>query len=232
MAVAQKTLLGIGAHYDDCVFGIPGVLLQGVRKHYRVIILSLIGDYTNWDPVKGRHQELVDGTKAICRERGVEMRFLNFASHRFDASMENIRIVAKAVAEIQPDVAFMLWKEDNHNDHMAASELSRVALRHAGQILDGVTYRPPRAIYSYDNGPRHTIGFEPNTYVDVSDVWPESIRWLGQLMALVANKPFDPAVEHAAQRTKETIARYRGAACGAKYAEAFWTSLARPQEIL
>jgi len=228
----MKTLLAIGAHYDDCVFGVPGILLQGVRKHYRVVMLSLIGDYTNWAPVKGREKELLEGSVRIAKEHGVEARFLNFASHRFDARLENKQLVAKAIADLKPDVALMLWKEDNHNDHMVASELSRVALRHGGQILDGVPFQPPRALYSYDNGPRHTIGFEPNTYVDISDVWDEASDWLGQLMAVVRNQPYDRNKPDAAQRAKETLARYRGAASGVRYAEALWSPVPKSQEIL
>ncbi|MFM9965569.1 MAG: hypothetical protein ACKV2Q_30660 [Planctomycetaceae bacterium] len=67
-----KTILGIGAHYDDGVFGISGTLLKAVRKNHRVVILSLIGDYSNWKPAAGRHKEIVAGTVELGREYGVE----------------------------------------------------------------------------------------------------------------------------------------------------------------
>jgi hypothetical protein len=95
-----KAVLAIGAHYDDCVFGIPGILLQAVRKHYQVVILSIIGDYTNWAPVKGRDKDFVQKVTEIGREYGTEMRFLRHASHRFDVTLETKRAVAEVVADV------------------------------------------------------------------------------------------------------------------------------------
>lgn len=232
MVRLMKTLLAIGAHYDDCIFGVPGILLQGVRKNYRVVMLHLIGDYSNWPPVEGRDRDLLRTTTKLSADRGVEAQFLNFASHRFDARLENQRIVAEAVAKIQPDIALALWEKDNHNDHNVASELSRIALRHAGRILGDKKYRPPRRIYFYDNGPRHTIGFEPNTFVDISDEWGEATEWLGRLMSWVRKVPFEKGLITGPLFTKEAIARYRGATCGANYAEALWNPSHQKVDIL
>jgi len=225
----MKTVLALGAHYDDCIFGVPGVLLQAVRKNFRVVTLHMIGDYTNWPPANGR--AVAQMTKELSAERGVEAQFLEFASHRFDARLENQITVAEAVAKIKPDIAFALWKEDNHNDHMVASELSRIALKHAGRILNDSSYRPPREIYYYDNGPRHTIGFEPNTFVDVTDEWDEAMEWLGKLNSWVQEVDYEPGKIIGSMNTKEAIARYRGATCGVRYAEAFWSANHRAEVI-
>lgn len=220
----------MGAHYDDCIFGVPGILLQAVRKNYRVVMLHMIGDYSNWPPAKGR--AVANITKELSANRGVEAQFLGFESHRFDARLENQITVAKAVAKIQPDIALVLWKEDNHNDHMMASELSRIALRHAGRILGDDNYRPPRDIYFYDNGPRHTIGFEPNRFINVTDEWDEAMDWLGRLYSWVQEEEFIKGKMIGGMATKEALARYRGTTCGVRYAEALWSPLHRPTEIL
>lgn len=228
----RKTLLAMGAHYDDCVFGVPGILLQAVRKHYRVVLLHLIGDYRNWAPIGDRHAELVPGRVALAKEHGVEARFLQFQSHLFEPSHANKRIVAAAVADIQPDIAFALWPQDHHDDHVAASQLSTIALRNAGQILGRSGVKPPSRLYYYDNGPRHTIGFEPDTFVDISEEWPAAIAWLGKLMALVRNEPYRAGPLDAPQQTKEAIARYRGKTCGARFAEALCAEYHYPRDIL
>jgi LmbE family N-acetylglucosaminyl deacetylase len=136
------------------------------------------------------------------------------------------------VADVQPDVALMLWHADNHDDHVVAAQLSRVALRSASALLEKRPLKNPGAIYAYDNGPRHTIGFEPNTFVDVTDDWPQAIDWLGRFMALVRNEEYDPQRRDAAQQAKEALALYRGKTCGVKYAEAVYAIHHRPREIL
>jgi N-acetylglucosamine malate deacetylase 1 len=227
----NQTLLAIGAHYDDCVFGVPGILLQAVRKHHRVVILAIIGDYSNWEPAKGREQDLRKTSTELARERGIEMRFLQYASMHFEANMEAKRAVAEVVADVKPDTALMLWPRDRHPDHEAASALAHAALRQPGAIL-GEAVRGPRRIYAFDNGPGHTIGFEPNTFVDVTPDWPAAMEWLGRLMAFVRNVPYDPQAPDASQNVKETLARYRGLASGVKYAEAVWATGAYSQELL
>ncbi len=228
----MPTLLAIGAHYDDCVFGVSGVLLRAVRKNYRVVVLAIIGDYTKWKPVgKGRADELVEGATALAKERGVEMRFLEYASMRFGLDDEAKRKASEVVADVQPDIALNLWPRDTHPDHEAASALGKVALRWAGTVLARDVQRP-RRIYQYDNGPRHTIGFEPDTYIDVSDDWSGANEWLGQLMSIVRNRPYEPSQPHSAQQSKEALALYRGKACGARYAEAFKSFEPYPREFL
>ncbi len=214
-----KTILAIGAHYDDCPFGLPGILLKAARQHDRVVILSLIGDYADWPPVKGRAQGLLDKTVEMAKERGMEMRFLKYASMGFEATLETKREVARVVAEVRPDTAFMLWPRDRHPDHEAASAICHAALFQPARLLGDDQARSPSQVYWYDNGPGHTIDFTPDTYVDVSDVWPAAMEWLGGLMAFVRNKPLD-VQKDAAMDTKTVLARYRGLASGAKYAEA------------
>lgn len=223
-------LLAIGAHYDDCIFGIPGTLLRAVDQGHHVTILSVIGDYRNWDPVgEERQSDLIEGTKRLCEEKGVQMRFLNYRSMGIEVSETSKREVAEVVADIEPDVGLLLWPWDSHPDHEVVSQLSKVAFNWSGTILGQSNgARPPHRLYYYDNGPRHTDGFEPDTFVDIGDYWPEALDWLDSLMSFVlgSGKGAGPI------ETKEVLAAYRGKTCGVRFAEALRSFQSYPVDIL
>ena len=236
----QKTLLALGAHYDDCPFGIPGVLIRAAQRGYRVVILNLIGDYSNFAPARDRSDELRRGTIETNQTYGAETRFLGWKGHHFRDTTEAAVEVARVVADVRPEVAFLLWPHDRHQDHVAASRICETALRHTGPLLDVTGYRPPRAYY-YDNGPRHTIGFEPDTYVDVTAEWDAAREWLSRLMRLAYGAPAERNVSkpersgadaHPAVTLKETVAAYRGAASGVHRAEALRSLDVSPVDIL
>lgn len=231
-AAHQKTILAIGAHYDDCPFGIPGILLDAVQKNYRVVILNIIGDYSNWAPVSDRVEELRANSIRLASERGMEMRFLTYASMQYEVNDKTQREMAEVVADVQPDIAFMLWRRDRHPDHEVASLLSEAALRQPGAILGRPGIRIPKRIYYYDNGPGHTVDFKPDTYVDVSPHWPAAMEWLARNMAFVRKQEYDPGSPDGSQKVKEKLALYRGMACGTEYAEALMAYKAYPEEIL
>jgi hypothetical protein len=90
------------------------------------------------------------------------MRYPGYAAHRFDVTLETKWAVAEVVADVKPDVAFLMWPHDRPHDHAVASVLSNLALRHGDRVGDQGPVPVPQRIYAYDNGPRHTIGFEPN----------------------------------------------------------------------
>ena len=70
------------------------------------------------------------------------------------------------------------------------------------------------------------------TYAQVVERAPRSPAWFGQLMAFVRKKEYSELEPDGAQTAKANLARYRGAACGVKYAEAVWAMNARASEIL
>ncbi|MBI1353475.1 MAG: hypothetical protein GC160_03955 [Acidobacteria bacterium] len=225
------TILAIGSHYDDIVFGIPGVLLQAIDQGHRVVILALLGDYTNWPPVDGRAQKLVEDTRALAEEVGAEMRFLHYASMHLRFEQAAIQAAAEVVVEVAPETAFLLWPDDSHPDHEAASRIAKVALHGANRLIGADKWRPPRRMYQFDNGPGHTIGFEPNVYVDVSEQWDRAAAWLGKTMAAMRGVRYDPSKPDAAIDTKRILAEYRGKACGARYAEALRSVRNYPQKL-
>ena len=228
-----KTILGIGAHYDDCVFGISGTLLKAVRKNYRVVILSLIGDYTNWKPVAGRAESSCTARIDLAKEYGVEMRFLKFAGMRFDVTEATKRAVAEVVAEIGPNVAFICGRTTRTPITPSRRSSARSPCGTATACCaEGSRFTRAAAHFSVRQRPaahdRLRARYVRRCHRRVA---------AGQRVARPPDGPRPRRDVRSAtkldgsQQAKEALARYRGQTCGVRYSEAFRAGNAYPQEI-
>ena len=223
-------IMGIGAHYDDCIFGIPGILLRAVDQGHEVTCLSVIGNYKNWSPVgSDRHENMITETKRLFADKGITLKFLNHQSMNIELNDASKKAVAEAVAQVEPDIGFLLWPQDSHPDHEVVSELSKIAFNWAGTVLGESKSVPrPKRLYYYDNGPRHTLGFEPDTFVDMGDYATKAMDWLAAVMTFVLGPQASDGIVDA----KKALTAYRGKSCGVQYAEALKSFQNYPIEIL
>ena len=134
--------------------------------------------------------------------------FSNFASMRYEVNEANKRAVAEAIAEIGPTSPFCSGRTTAIPTMKWPRSLRR---RLCGTAIaccpPAPIFKAPQRIYQYDNGPRHTIGFEPDTFVDISDEWRQASEWLGRLMAIVRNEKYDPAKPDAVAASQRNAGR-------------------------
>lgn len=197
-----RTVLLLGCHSDDIEIGCGGLVLRLLRDNPRLkihwVVLAAEGP---------RESEARASAAAWLRDaEACEVTIQDFRDSYFPAQWGDIKDFFHALAgQLQPDLVLTHRREDAHQDHRVASELTWCAFRdHA--ILE---YEIPK--YEGDLG-------QPNLYAPLD--------------AATARRKIDLLMQHfATQRSKawfrpetfDSLMRLRGIECKAPdgYAEAF-----------
>ena len=129
MTDGAKTVLAIEAHADDATLGAGALLIEAARQGHRVVIVTVVSDFSTWGTTVGREAELkrqlIDQSKAY----GFERIFLDYPYHR--TSGEDLVLkqkLAQIHADCQSDVALIHHHEDHWPDHAASARVSHDAL--------------------------------------------------------------------------------------------------------
>ena len=193
-------ILAIGAHPDDIEFGCGGTLLKYSRKGNSVSVLVLTRGQFGGDPdVRVREQK-----EAAVSLGAKDVFWGGFNDTELVDNHETILKIEEVLHKVSPDVLFLNYYDDVHQDHRAAALAGVSASRYVKEIL---FYEVPT-----------TQHFEPDIFVDINDVLEKKI----ELIKLHASQVDKTRVENLTiLESVQSCANFRGYQGRVKFAEGF-----------
>jgi LmbE family N-acetylglucosaminyl deacetylase len=178
----RKTFLAVGAHMDDAELHHGGVLIQAARAGHRVVIVTVVSDFSTWQRTKGREKEVRRDLLTLAEKFGFEKRFLDYPYHQIHGGdLELKRKLAEIYVELKPDAAFIHNENDTAPDHAACGEASRIAFMYSHGLSHDLTVQRCPLIYAcapYLQSQISLLGPEPDVYYDVTNVMPDWMELL------------------------------------------------------
>lgn len=193
-------ILAIGPHPDDIEIGCGGSLLQYARAGHDVYLLVLTGgDYG------GQPDTRKDEARKSAEHMGAKDIFIGgFKDTELSADRSLILMIENVVESVKPDIVFINYSEDTHQDHRAACSAAVSATRYVKEVL---FYEVPS-----------TYNFDPKVYVDIGGVIEEKKK----LLEIHASQVDRTKVENLTIiESAQSCAIFRGYQGRVKYAEGF-----------
>jgi len=200
----KMNILGVGAHPDDLEIGCGGSLAKYADKGHDVYLYILSRGAEGGNKTV-RKEEQEQSAQILQAQK---LFWGNFTDTNIEVSKKAITNFEEVVQQVDPDLTFVNYKEDTHQDHRQLAKITNSATRYVRNVL---FYETPT-----------TQNFQPDTYVDIGQKYLDK-----KLEALRA---------HSSQVNKTNIAdlnildiarsnaNFRGVEGRVTYAEAFQPS--------
>jgi LmbE family N-acetylglucosaminyl deacetylase len=151
-------ILAVGAHPDDIEFGCGGTLLKYSMSGHHIFPLVLTKGSVGGDP-EVRSTEQRDAASYLGAK---EVFWGGFKDTELIDSRETILKIEEIIHKVSPDVIFLNYYDDVHQDHRAAAQAGISASRYVKEVL---FYEVPT-----------TQHFDPDIFVDIMDVLEKKIE--------------------------------------------------------
>jgi LmbE family N-acetylglucosaminyl deacetylase len=193
-------ILAIGAHPDDIEFGCGGTLLKYSLSGHNIFPFVLTKGNVGGDPsVRLREQE--DAASYLGAK---EVFWGGFNDTELTDSRETILKIEDVMRKVSPDVMFLNYYDDVHQDHRAAAQAGISASRYVREVL---FYEVPT-----------TQHFDPDIFVDIMDVLEKKM----ELMRKHASQVDRTRVNNLTiVESVQSCANFRGYQGRVKFAEGF-----------
>jgi len=192
-------ILAIGAHPDDIEFGCGGTLIKHARIGNPIHFLIMTDGRYGADPALRRKEQ-----EAACAYLGARLHWGGFPDTEVQNMRELIVRIEGAIKEARPDIVFINYDADVHQDHRSISQAGVSATRYCREVL---FYEVPST--------RH---FEPDVFVDIHDVLDDKMK----LLKLHSSQIDRTRVEDLTiLESAHSCANFRGYQGRVKFAEGF-----------
>ena len=190
-------IVALGAHPDDIEYGCGGTLLQAANHGHEIYLNVLTDGLGSVD--RRKEQE------AAARYLGArEVFWGGFKDTELTASRALIVSIEKTLSQVKPDVVFVNYPEDAHQDHQNLASSTITACRYIRQVFFYHDYT--------------TLNFQPDTFVDIGPVLDRK-KELIACHASQVKKTYPTGLDML--ESVSALAAYYGFMAKVKYAEAF-----------
>jgi len=198
-------ILGIGAHPDDLEFGCGGFFCKLAKKGHKLSLFVVTGGEVGGDTgIRKSEQE------RSARLLGAGLLWGGFGDTEVRVGRELIQVLERALEKTKPDLVFVNYHDDTHQDHRNVSKAAVTAARYARNL---VFYEVPT-----------TLNFVPTVFSDIGSVISDKVR----LLKCHRSQVYKTRVKDLSIiETARSTAVFRGYQDRVKYAEGF-----APQRLL
>jgi LmbE family N-acetylglucosaminyl deacetylase len=195
-------ILAIGAHPDDIEYGCGGALLKlAAHKHNNIyLFVATHGEFGGEADVRIKEQE-----KAAELLGAKEIFWGGFMDTRLEVGRELIGRIEEVEQKCKPDLIFVNYPDDEHQDHRYLTESTVVAARYCKKVLFYEDYT--------------CRNYQPHTFVDISDVLEDKIKLLKVHKSQV-ERDYPTSLDMV--ESVKAVANFRGFQAKVKYAEGFY----------
>ncbi len=194
-------ILAIGAHPDDIEYGSGGTLLKMKKKERANIyfFVATCGSFSGGAPARKKEQE-----EALDFLGVKEIYWGSFMDTQLTVGRELIDKIEKAIEKSNPDIIFVNYPEDTHQDHRSLAESTIVAARYKRKVLFYEDYTSRK--------------YEPDLFVDIEEVLSDKEKLL-KIHKSQVERRYPTGLDMI--ESVRAVANYRGFQAKVKYAEGF-----------
>ncbi|MBN2280599.1 MAG: PIG-L family deacetylase [Candidatus Marinimicrobia bacterium] len=194
-------ILAIGAHPDDIEIGCGGTLAKLADQGYNVSFFVVTDGSAGGDFNTRRQEQL----KAVQLVKKAHLYWGEYKDTEILINKEMILKFETIIHLVEPDLIFVNYPDDTHQDHRHLAQITISATRYIKNVL---FYETPTS-----------QNFQPDVYVDIGDYYLEQKHGLLKAHTSQVNKTNVANISIIDIATSNAM--FRGTQSRVKFAEAF-----------